>query len=108
MENPTDQPMIGHREGDRRPGLAAWLLPPLVIAAGLGTIALDVIGDAGQAWFAAGCFLISIGLATTIFNFAAVARGQRARMLRSQAVSVGLVSLIAVTLLWTVLAALFG
>ncbi len=108
MENPTDQPMIGHREGDRRPGLMAWLLPPLVIAAGLGTITLDVIGDAGHAWFAAGCFFISIGIATTVFNFAAVARGQRARVLRSPAVSVGLLLLIAGTLLWTVLAGLFG
>ena len=108
MESPTDRPMVGHRDGDRRPGLTAWVLPALIVAGGLGTIALDVFAGAGQAWFAAGCFLISIGTAATVFNLAAVARGRRARVLRSTVVSVGLLALIAVTLLWTVLAALFG
>lgn len=108
MEDPADQPMIGHREGDRRPGLTAWVLPAVVTAGGIGTIVLDVAAGAGQAWFAAGCFLISIGLATTVFNFAAIARGRRARVLRSAGVSVGLLVLIGATLLWTVLAALFG
>ena len=80
----------------------------MAAAAGLGLIALDVFADAGQAWFAAGCFFISIGVATTLFNIAAIAKGRSARVLRSVPVSVGLLALIVVMVLWTILAGLFG